>query len=70
MKSKKAWAIFTPKGRLELDSIRAGRKDCVRQFIKRDSGYTFLGCPLSHWKERFESNGYTCRKVTITEVVK
>jgi len=63
MKTKKAWAVFTPRGRLEVDSIRETRRESIAEYCSMHHG-----CVPKIWNQTMMSlvdEGYQCRKVNI-----
>lgn len=66
-KTKKAWVIITPKGKIELDSIKASRSQCWKDYI-----FCNAARPLDYdAKARYIKEGYCCIKcvVVLTEEI-
>ena len=59
-----AWAIVTPRGRLDTDSIRLRRREAIHEYC---AYYCGRG---SWWWVTLRADGYRCVKVEIREVGK
>lgn len=64
-KKKTAWGIVTPLGKIELDSVRDTRVECIRDFVLHKLYGGLRGDIKNTWREALEAQGYRCVKVTI-----
>ena len=64
MRSIRAWAVITPRGRLIIESIMPTRLECIQSFVM-ELACMFYSDPIKLWDLTFKRKGFTCVKITI-----